>query len=1419
MKRYFALVGFGLVLTSTIPAAGPPASNAQTASLPLDFVENRGQWDPAIKFVGHKGPLTAAFEKNAVSIRVGERDKTTNIRLVFENALDKAVAIGEGKRPGVYNYFFGKDPKRWQSNVGSYSSVLYRGMYAGIDVRVREESRRLEYDLIVAPHSDLEQVVIRAENASEIEIADDGALILHVKGDRLRQSAPKTWEELPDGTKRLVDCRFRKIDQQRYGFETPERDPGLPLVIDPGLEWSTFLGGGANENITGLELARDGSGDVIVCGQTYSADFPHTNGRHAPVGMTPYVTRMNASGTALVYSTFFGGTFNHSVLDLAVDAQSQPVIVGDTNSLDFPVTPGAYDTIPGDGFHGDYDAYVIKFNSTGSAVVFGTYLGSQPGAGSEQAWAVEYDTANNVIVAGHTSSEGFPTTAGAYDRTANVYTDNSVNPPQRSLQDIFVSRLNPAGSQLTYSTFFGGQGIDWVYNMVVDSQGIVTITGKTLQLTNQDVNGNQIPLGTAMPWTTGAFQTTYGGYGDAYIARFKLDGAGASDLKYASFLGGKQYSEAGAGLALNPANQQEVTVSGFTRSGDFPTTAAAWLRTHPAPVDGSVAFITRFNFANPTNGSLVWSTFFGSVGGFSAEATVTDNTGAAIIAGAAGSTNPPTTERSFDRVPVKYGAYERTPAGYTNAYLARLSADGSQLLYCSLLGGASGEGIADMSLVSGQTVVVAGTTGSFDFPVTPAAFDKIHNSDGRPGAPDVFISRFTLQPEETGDTTPPPAPALVAPNEGSAFTAPTEVTLDWMDVSDPSGIRAYHVQVSPDPNFRQDAGSIAGSFHENWHTVSFAVVDRSVSNTGTFYWRVRVLDGANNMGPWSATRTFTVASPTPPAQVTLVSPPNGGRYAPGNVTLAWNPAARANFYELQVDTTSTFSNSNRIWLRTITSTQHTVSLTTERTYFWRVRGTNEASSGGPWSATRSFTIRRGSPAAPVPPPPTATPPPAGSTAYPVTVSVSPTSIYGGTSAVGTATLQNPAPSGGAVVELFCHDTHLATVPPSVTIPPGARSANFNVTAIAGTEATGAVGIAGRYQGITHGTLVMVFADEPVMSIYTFNVSSTTLAGGTPVQGTVALIPGWSAPPGGLVVTLASSNPDLAAVPESVVIPGGGNSATFPINTAPVSSPQKVTIIASRHDMKNVVLSINPTTGGPPPLTSITVFPATVNGGTSTQGTAGIDTAAPAGGLQVNLSSSNTAVARVPASVTIPAGQNFVNFPVTTSAIPSNTVVTITGTGGGATKSTSLGVNGNGQTPAPSPTPPPPSPTPPPPSPTPPPPTPTPPPPSPTPPPPSPTPAPPTPTPTASPTPNADSVSITRAEYRSSNRELRVEATSSNSTATLTVYVTSSGATIGTLTNNGGGRYERVFTNIATNPVSITVKSSRGGTATRNVTTN
>src|ERR687895_495974 len=236
---------------------------------------------------------------------------------------------------------------------------------------------------------------------------------------------------------------------------------GIDLeVVDPGVEWATFLGGAGDESIRGLEIARDGTGDIVVAGQTASPDFPRTRGNLTPVGWTPYVARMNAAGTELVYSTFFGGSFNHSVQDVGLDSQSRPAVVGDTNSLDFPTTPGAYDRTPGNGFQGDYDAYVIKFEADGSGPVVGI-----------------------------TSSSSFPTTAGAYDRVFSAGVTSQT-------QDVFISRLSPDGSGLTYSTFFGGDGLENVYDMVLDPQGVLTFGGKVSNFFDQPVT---------MPTTADAF--------------------------------------------------------------------------------------------------------------------------------------------------------------------------------------------------------------------------------------------------------------------------------------------------------------------------------------------------------------------------------------------------------------------------------------------------------------------------------------------------------------------------------------------------------------------------------------------------------------------------------------------------------------------------------------------------------------------------------------------------------------------------------------------------------------------------------------------------------------------------------------------------------------------------------------------------
>jgi hypothetical protein len=292
----------------------------------------------------------------------------THVRLLFEGASAAATIAGEEKRRGVYNFFLGNDRRRWQSNVPSFGSVRYRGLYDGVDVRVLQRDDRLEYDVLLGPHADLEQVVIRTVGVAGLEITADGGLILETAAGPLRQTAPVTWEELPDGTTRRLESRFRKIDAERYGFEVPHRTHALPLVIDPGLEWSTFVGGSNREEIHGLALTSDGSGDVVVAGHTFSSDFPTAPPDARGMSpLIPFVARINATGTELVYATLFGSRNGNVAyaFDLALDAASAPIVVGETNGADFPTTPSAYQPTfnePSATINRGWDGFVTRFN-------------------------------------------------------------------------------------------------------------------------------------------------------------------------------------------------------------------------------------------------------------------------------------------------------------------------------------------------------------------------------------------------------------------------------------------------------------------------------------------------------------------------------------------------------------------------------------------------------------------------------------------------------------------------------------------------------------------------------------------------------------------------------------------------------------------------------------------------------------------------------------------------------------------------------------------------------------------------------------------------------------------------------------------------------------------------------------------------
>ena len=297
-----------LILFAAIEPRQGELRAAEAAPIPIDFIENRGQWDRTISFAARHGPIAATIEHATVRLS-STADLTTAVSLTFESAAPDAAPVGEGRRPTRYNFYIGPDPGRWRSDVPAFAAVAFRHLYPGIDVRLHERARLLEYEVRLDPGAALDRVVLRADGASGLRIEDNGALALDAKSGTLRQSPPVSWEELPGGHRRFVASRFRRIDDHRYGFDVDERDPSRPLVIDPGIVWSTFLGGSGSDFIGPAIAARDGSGDVFVGGTMASADFPSfADPSFAPGVQSPaFVARLGSNGSILRYATFIGG--------------------------------------------------------------------------------------------------------------------------------------------------------------------------------------------------------------------------------------------------------------------------------------------------------------------------------------------------------------------------------------------------------------------------------------------------------------------------------------------------------------------------------------------------------------------------------------------------------------------------------------------------------------------------------------------------------------------------------------------------------------------------------------------------------------------------------------------------------------------------------------------------------------------------------------------------------------------------------------------------------------------------------------------------------------------------------------------------------------------------------------------------------
>jgi beta-propeller repeat-containing protein len=564
----------------------------------------------------------AVFKPASAGQHSPERRAAAVVRMRLVGANSQARISGLDELPGKSNYFIGNDPTKWRTNLPTYAKVKYSNVYPGVDLVYYGNQGQLEYDFILQPGADPRKIrltiqtpAVKSSPHPELRLDRSGDLIVGMDGSQVRFHKSVVYQ--PDAENmsttgepsaramHLVESRYR-LDGDRVSFEVASYDSRRPLVVDPTLAYSTYLGGTDGDG--GSRIVVDGAGNAYVVGTTDSTNFPTTPGAfQTSLGghfvRNAFVSKLNPTGSALVYSTYLGGTGTDEGFDIALDGTGHAYVTGLASSTDFPITPGAFQTTK----DGSDDVFISKLNPTGSTLVYSTYLG---GRQNDAGFAITLDGGGHAYVTGFTHSANFPTTQGAFQTSSGGF------------YDAFVSKLNVSGSALLYSTYLGGNGFDDGSSIVLDSAGHAYVTGFTQS--------------TDFPSTPGAFQTTLGGFrGNAFVSKLNASG---SSLLYSTYLGGSD-SDSGSAIALDGTGHTYIT--GAASSSNFPITADAFQGKLLGPAD---AFVTELNAAGRT---LLYSTYLGGSRIDGGGGIALDGSGNTYVTGLTLSNNFPITPGTF----------------------------------------------------------------------------------------------------------------------------------------------------------------------------------------------------------------------------------------------------------------------------------------------------------------------------------------------------------------------------------------------------------------------------------------------------------------------------------------------------------------------------------------------------------------------------------------------------------------------------------------------------------------------------------------------------------------------------------------------------------------------------------------------------
>ncbi len=688
--------------------------------LPLSFEANQGQQDQPVKFLS-RGRVYNLFLTNREAVLVltksekpAPAQKTTHptlaqkkpkrqstvLRTQFVAANPAAKVTGEEELPGKINYLIGQDPTKWRTGVATYAKVRYEQVYPGIDLVYYGNQRQLEYDFVVGPGGDPAHIRMKLAGAQKMSLDAQGQLVVQTARGRVRWKQPEIYQEV-DGQHRSVEGRYVLRAGHELGFAVAAYDTARPLIIDPVLVYSTYLGGSASDEDGGI--AVDSSGNAYIAGCTQSTDFPTTAGAFQTTfgGLEDiFVTELNPTGSGIVYSTFIGGSEGDEGKAIAVDTSGNAYVTGYTFSDDFPTTPGAFQpTTP--SFH-SLHAFVTALDPIGAGL-YSTYLG---GDYIDYAQGIAVDTSSHAYVIGTTGSIDFPTTAGAFQTTIGG-----------GNYDAFLTVFNPTGTGLVYSTYLGGSGYEVGEGIAVDPSGKAYVTGIT----------NSSDFAT----TAGALQTTYISlYADVFVTEFNPTG---SDLVFSTYLGAGTYAE-GKCIALDTSGR--AYVSGLAES-EFPVTAGAWQTTFGG--SDYDAFVAELN---PTGSGLLYSTYLGGIDIEQVRGIAVDTSGNAYVSGFTRSSDFPTTE----------GALQTTVNG-EDAFVTELNPSGTGLVYSTFLGGSSSDQGYGVAVDTFGNFYVTGFSMSSDFPTTAGAFQTTLR-----GPVSAFVAKFGATPTPTPSPTPTPTP-------------------------------------------------------------------------------------------------------------------------------------------------------------------------------------------------------------------------------------------------------------------------------------------------------------------------------------------------------------------------------------------------------------------------------------------------------------------------------------------------------------------------------------------------------------------------------------------------------------------------------------------------------------------------------------